>query len=129
MGSKEIMIGAGYESFWPANLTRIWEKYSFGPNNAHNGYIDVYLDLGILGIILLFILIAKTFSKLAIQIKVSDQYGRLFLIFFIMILIHNVTESSLMKSSLIWFLFLVFSINVVKHPFATGTEEEIRELA
>jgi len=40
-------IGAGFESFWLGpRLNKLWAQYNFMPNQAHNGYIEIYLNLG-----------------------------------------------------------------------------------
>ena len=47
------LVGAGYESFWLGpRLQKIWQV--FGPlNESHNGYLEVYLNLGLIGVTLL----------------------------------------------------------------------------
>jgi exopolysaccharide production protein ExoQ len=49
------LIGTGYGSFWlDPRLDRLWEqKEAAGLNEAHNGYLGVYLNLGIIGLSLL----------------------------------------------------------------------------
>ena len=47
-------IGTGFESFWLGNrLEYISDMMSWIPNEAHNGYLEIYLNLGIIGLILL----------------------------------------------------------------------------
>ncbi len=49
------ILGAGFESFWlgdhikPSN----WAGWAFIPNEAHNAYLDTYLNLGLAGLFLL----------------------------------------------------------------------------
>ena len=39
------ILGAGYQSFWLGpGAERIWAKYYFHPTQAHNGYLEVYLN-------------------------------------------------------------------------------------
>ena len=41
------LLGAGYESFWLGpRLTTVWAQVGVGINEAHNGYLEVYLNLG-----------------------------------------------------------------------------------
>lgn len=49
------LIGEGYGSFWLGErLQRFWEMYPTSPPiQAHNGYIEVYLNLGLIGVLLL----------------------------------------------------------------------------
>ena len=58
------LLGAGFESFWLGDrLKVIWEKWAFHPNQAHNGYIETYLNLGLVGLFLLIALLIATFWK------------------------------------------------------------------
>ena len=49
------LLGTGYASFWLGErLQRIWALYPRTPLlQAHNGYIEVYLNLGMVGVALL----------------------------------------------------------------------------
>ena len=47
------LVGAGFESFWlsPRVAARLWELFPNLPlNEAHDGYIEVYLELGWVGV-------------------------------------------------------------------------------
>lgn len=112
LGGKNLIGGSGYESFWLKNLEKIWARFAFGPNNAHNGYVDILLNLGIIGLVLLIVVIAKSLARLGTMEKVASNHGRILFVFFIIILLRNITESSMMNLSLSWFLFLLCSINV-----------------
>ena len=47
------LVGTGYESFWLGpRLQRVWQVVG-SINEAHNGYIEVYLNLGFIGLFLL----------------------------------------------------------------------------
>ena len=49
------LIGVGYASFWLGErLERFWAMYPTSPPiEAHNGYLEVYLNLGLIGVCLL----------------------------------------------------------------------------
>lgn len=119
IGRKHSITGSGYESFWLENLAVIWEKYSFGPLNAHNGYIDIYLNLGIIGLMIMIIFILKSLARLVTESALASYHGKIALVFTIIFLLRNITESSFMSVSLIWFLLLAFSINVEEKQAAT----------
>src|SRR5206468_5103267 len=58
------LFGAGFESFWLGDrfrnfaASRWWQ-----PNQAHNGYLETYLNLGVVGLLLLIGLLIATFWK------------------------------------------------------------------
>jgi len=48
--ARNPLVGSGYESFWLGDRAqRMWDVYSSRLNQAHNGYIEIYLNLGIIG--------------------------------------------------------------------------------
>lgn len=49
------LLGEGYASFWLGErLERFWAMYPTSPPiQAHNGYIEVYLNLGLIGLLLI----------------------------------------------------------------------------
>ena len=48
------LVGTGFESFWLGKrLHRVWELTMPGLQEAHNGYLELYLNLGWIGVILL----------------------------------------------------------------------------
>ena len=61
------VFGVGFESFWLGDrLPALAGTHSGGIQlQAHNGYLETYLNLGLLGLIMFFALIASTFRKYA----------------------------------------------------------------
>ena len=115
IGFQNPILGAGYGNFWLVNMNRLMDIFPFGPTNAHNGYIDTFLDLGIIGLVFLILLIVQTFKKTLNIYIATKSFGKLMLILLVMILFHNFTESHiLMPISFLWFLFLLLSISVAK---------------
>ena len=48
------LVGTGYESFWLGpRLKDVWAQTGAGINEAHNGYLEVYLNQGLIGLVLL----------------------------------------------------------------------------
>ncbi len=61
---KRFIVGHGFNSFWGINnpnLYYIYQKYIWLPNQAHNGYLDILIDLGIIGLFLFIGLIINYF--------------------------------------------------------------------
>jgi exopolysaccharide production protein ExoQ len=123
MGNRHALVGSGLGGFWdPERITTIWDKYPWGPLAAHNGYLDIFLDLGLVG---LFIFLLVAFQGHRIILASSESGNRLRTlkyIFFMTILLHNFTESTLLKAaSFMWQLFLL-SIIVVERKDAPGED-------
>ena len=59
------VLGAGFESFWLGDrLASMWSKWWWQPLQAHNGYIEIYLNSGAVGVLLFLALIISTFNKI-----------------------------------------------------------------
>jgi exopolysaccharide production protein ExoQ len=122
MGLQHPVLGAGYGSFWLSHMTQLWTQFDWGPVNGHNGYLDVFLDLGFVGLSMLLLLIGQTYKKLSSTIGERRQIWPLLIAYFVMFLAHNVTETHALKpTNFLWFLFLTLAITVKKKP---GTSEQ-----
>src|SRR6266850_304118 len=50
------ILGTGFESFWLGRRLAAMDRYQLGLNEAHNGYIEIYISLGWIGVVLLTIM-------------------------------------------------------------------------
>jgi exopolysaccharide production protein ExoQ len=105
--------GVGYESFWLGErLFAIWRRTGLtGLNEAHNGYLETYLNLGLIGLCLLGALIIASYQTIFRWLSVSPQLASLSMALWTIALLYNFTESAF-KNSLVWFMFLLFAISV-----------------
>ena len=109
--AENPVLGRGYGSFWVGNLSYLWDKFIWLPTQAHNGYLDVVLELGIIGLLLLFGAILSAYRSIIRHFERDASFAGLRLVFFIMILVHNMTESSFLRgSSYLWDVFLLFAV-------------------
>jgi exopolysaccharide production protein ExoQ len=107
------IIGTGYGSFWVGKrLELIWSKFIWQPNEAHNGYLEIYLELGLLGLALLSGMIMNTYRKVRRSFIYEFDYARLRMGLLAAVLLHNITEASFNRVSLMWFIFLIISIDI-----------------
>src|SRR5581483_4780832 len=61
------LFGTGFESFWLGDrIKHIWAygEMTYGINEAHNGYIETYLNLGWIGVALLVNLIITGYRNI-----------------------------------------------------------------
>jgi len=88
---QNSILGYGFGSFW----TPAMEEANYGVREAHNGYLDVCLGLGLIGLALtaMFLL---SFSSRAVRSMAYDyEWSSLCLCFLLITLLHNITESSI----------------------------------
>lgn len=104
------LLGAGYESFWLGErLERIWQIHTWHPNQAHDGYLEVYLNLGWIGVFLLICFLLGSYSRACKRVTTNLEVGAVSIAFFFVLILYNVTEAAF-KSHLVWFTFLLFSM-------------------
>ena len=88
------ILGTGYESFWLGpRLVTIWRR--FGPiNEAHNGYLEVYLNLGLIGLSLLIGFLIASYRTICRRLKPFSSLGSLALALWTILLLYNVSEAA-----------------------------------
>lgn len=103
-------IGAGFESFWLGpRLEKIHAALTNLPiNEAHNGYLEVYLNLGWIGICFIALLLVTGYKRIISGIRRDSQTASLFLGFFLCTLFYSFTEAAFRLMDVAWvFLLLV----------------------
>jgi O-antigen ligase len=106
------IFGAGFESYWlGGRVAYLWERYIWHPTEAHNGYLETYLNLGIVGVVLLGGLIMGTFWKIRLEVLRRFELGRLELGFFFAILVYNFTEASFRGVDSAYTMFFLIAVD------------------
>lgn len=107
-------VGAGYESFWLGpRLQRLWAG-GWGAihiNEAHNGYLEVYLNVGYVGFLLLFLFVASTYKNIRKKFKPFSTIASLTLAIWTAFLFHNTSEADF-RSGVMWFVFALGALAV-----------------
>jgi exopolysaccharide production protein ExoQ len=99
-------IGAGYENFWIGDRVELFNQLLGGLNQAHNGYIEIYLNIGFAGLLLLGGVIISGFRNILQELRKDQTAARLKMAFFVICLVYNFTEASFKMMSPVWFTFL-----------------------
>lgn len=123
-GSNPV-IGTGFESFWLGKrLDDIWRQTgTLHPNEAHNGYLEVYLNLGWVGIGLLGFVLAMGYRSVIRAWRNGDPRGPLLLAFLFTALIFNCTEAAFFKMQAVAWLFLLLAILRSPQSFKRAAQE------
>ena len=111
------MVGAGYESFWLGErLQRIWSIYWWKPNEAHNGYLEVFLNLGLMGVALLAVLMATGYRNIVRTLRRDPDSGTVRLAYFVAAVVYNFTEAAIRTFQPIWVVFVLMTMALPEDP-------------
>ena len=111
------LLGTGYESFWLGpRLESIWSK-GWAINEAHNGYLEVYLNLGFIGVFLILLFMAAVYRNIFKKLRPFSSIGSLTLAIWTAFAFHNTTEADF-RAGLMWFVFVLAALAV------SGVERE-----
>jgi hypothetical protein len=115
------LVGTGYESFWLGpRLQMIWAKFAV-VNEAHNGYLEIYLNLGLVGLLLLGGFLITSYRTICKRLMPHSSFGALSLALWTVLLFYNVTEAAFKGGQLMWLAFLLGAISVPPQ-----VEDEVR---
>jgi exopolysaccharide production protein ExoQ len=112
--AQHPLLGFGFSAFWPVEYQSVWASITgWIPLKAHNGYIDLGLELGAAGLILFGICTVISARRC---LKVSSENSSLEaqwpLLMLSLILIYNLFESELLfQNSLLWTLYVTLSVS------------------
>lgn len=123
-------LGYGYEAFWhggwEGKAANIWIylKKGFEPPHAHNGFLEVALGLGFVGLAIFLASLASTLLRSVAWLRsYHNVLGLVPIVFLIFLLVANITESMLMNDDIVWFLYVAVTIstrvqlvNIYKNP-------------
>jgi O-antigen ligase len=118
--AKTPVLGVGFGAFWVGRLGYAlypmpnWDrKTPWRPGEGHNGFVDVYVDLGVIGVVLLLGVIASAVGSALNDLQDQFEYGRLRLVLLLSVLMNNMAESSLLNGTQsLWFIFLLVGVYV-----------------
>ena len=118
------VIGTGFESFWNANVTkvnRILQQDGFinmsNLNSAHNGYLEVYLDLGYLGVGLVVLDFNKRISKYHQGVSAGSRAWGVMLAYVTTATFYSITEAGFRVLTPSW-IFLLLAVVGTSRPSA-----------
>lgn len=119
------IVGAGFESFWVSPNVQIFQQtlldqHWYPPlvkdlNEAHNGYIETYLNLGWMGVFLIALILISGYRRAHKAFQREPELGSLFLAYIAVGAVYSITEAGFrfMVPSWIFMLLAIVSASGV----------------
>jgi len=102
--------GAGFETFWIG--PRVKEIYSkvgglLPTNEAHNGYVETYLNLGWVGLCLIALILGHGYRRVLSVVRRDGALGALLITYVVTAVAFNISEAGFRMLGLEWFILLL----------------------
>lgn len=106
---KNSVVGMGFGSFWLGpRLAKIWSVWEWKPNEAHNGFLEIYLNLGWIGVVLLAVVLVTGYRNVFIACRRNRHLGSLLLAYFVVGIAYNFTEAAFFQFlAPVWIMLLL----------------------
>jgi exopolysaccharide production protein ExoQ len=118
-GLDQPLFGAGYRSFWIYEYASDVLFNTFGSGNTelgngHNGYLDMWLELGLVGLGLTLALLLQNFLRVAAALRAGETDAAAFFgALLVFVLVYSVAEKVILEhSELVWLLFVAGSVSL-----------------
>jgi exopolysaccharide production protein ExoQ len=108
------IIGTGFESFWNTNVDKVARGLQgyWGIHNlvsAHDGYIEVYLDLGWVGVCLIVLILFNGYRRTVKAFRYDPELASLLLAYVATATFYSVTETGFRMMTPSW-IFLLLAV-------------------
>lgn len=118
MIKKQPWLGYGYSAFWlnwKGESGRVWSLVMWEPTYAHNGYLQLGLDLGLLGILLFVLGFLIYFARALAWARIKQTVEGIFpLAYLTFLLPYNVTDSIILQqNNIFWVLYVSTVLSMV----------------
>ena len=120
------VIGCGFYSFWDSDFGAAVISQIAKIQEAHNGYLETYLDGGFIGVGLLVVLLLSTGKTSINRLLGGTFHGNLMFMFWAIVLVFNNAESNFFRLSTLWFTWLLVTVD---YPVRVSKPQEASALA
>jgi O-antigen ligase len=127
MALRRPWFGYGYNGFWlgyAGPSLAIWRVLTWKPFYAHNGVLELWLDLGLIGVALFVVGYITALKNAVHHLRTSASPAAIWpLLVFVFLAFTNLTESSLLGTNdIAWMLYVAAIVTVSPRRAAAGRE-------
>lgn len=106
------IFGSGYLAYWDKTGVVEIGDYEAELKTAHNGYLEIYLDGGFIGLGLLLLFLLVLAMGIVRNLRQKHHFARLQFAFFLVTVLYNFSESTFARRGPLWFTFVLMSVTV-----------------
>jgi len=114
--------GQGFDTFWAGRRLEELADKTFGIIQAHNGYIETYLNGGLIGISLLVVLLLASYIRIRKKLVLGKREDCVRLTILLTALLHNYEEATYLKRGILWFVTLFAIMQYRAQPSLRQTD-------
>lgn len=116
MIKQQPWLGYGYGAFWLGNKgpsVDVWRVMVWQPNHAHNGFFDLWVELGSIGLSLFVLGLVRGFFRAATWLRfVKTPEGSWPLMYLSALLLTNLTLNTIIvQNNLFWILYVTIVLS------------------
>lgn len=128
---RSPLLGSGYGAYWtgPVAGTDSYDfilRLNFYPASAHNGYLDLLNDLGIVGLFVLFGYLAVYLAQALRLLRIDRDQASLYLALFLQQAVTNMSESRWLNALSVDFVIMTLATLALAR---TLLDHSVREAA
>jgi hypothetical protein len=101
------IVGTGFESFWFGPRLEQLRLAFRAINEAHNGYLELYLNLGFIGVGLIALLLVQGYRVTVAAFRRDPTFGGLLIAYVFTASLYSITEAGFRMLNPIWFCLLL----------------------
>jgi O-antigen ligase len=126
---KRPWLGYGYSGLWlnwDSETAYVWRAIGWIAPNSHNGFLDLLLQFGILGLSIFLLGFCANLVRALAWVRLSrTPEGFWPMVYMVYTVLSNLTETSvLQQNDLFWVLFVAVTLSIIRSP-----EQETKVLA
>ncbi len=113
---RKPWLGYGYDAFWSQGLdgdaAYIWRAFMWETPHAHNGFLDIWLQLGFVGVSLLVLGLYYHLLHSVIQLRYTSGSEYLWpVLLLVFCIFDNLTETTLLRSNdVLWVIYVATTL-------------------
>lgn len=125
MGLQRPWLGFGYSAFWlgaNGQSAEVWRIVGWAVPSAHNGLLEIWLDLGAVGVLIAVFGFGRYLRKAIWLIRCTRTWEYAWpLLFLVFLFVLNLTASTFFGgNNIYWFLYVVIALNLSRFQSAAA---------